>query len=186
MDREIPKGYCQCGCGGKTNIAPKTSKNDKWIKGEPKMFIGRHNSRGENHPMWKGGRQVLGTGYVKLYTPDGYVWEHIIVCEKALGKPLPPNAMPHHVNENRSDNRNENLVICQDKSYHNLLHRRMRALKACGHANWLKCGYCKQYDDPKNLRLIPKFSSQHHPECLRKYTRERRQNLKDKGVSKHG
>lgn len=185
MSQGIPKGYCQCGCGENTNIAPKTHKSSGRVKGEPIRFIDRHSSRGENHPMWRGGKSISGEGYVYIYMPDhpqsgkrNCVFEHILVCEKVLGKYLPPGVVIHHVNEDRTDNRPENLVICQDKAYHNLLHRRMKALRACGHADWLKCGYCKQYDDPKNLRLIPKSSSQHHTKCLREYMRERRENLK--------
>ena len=43
--QEIPYGYCHCGCGQKTKIAPKTSRHHGWIKGEPKRFINGHNAR---------------------------------------------------------------------------------------------------------------------------------------------
>lgn len=73
-------------------------------------------------------------GYVFLLAPehpranrDGYVFGHILVAEAALGKPLPPRAVVHHVNERRQDNWPTNLVICQDRAYHLLLHNRMRA-----------------------------------------------------------
>ena len=42
---EIPYGYCQCGCGLKTRLAPYNSTKDKWIKGEPIRFINGHQSR---------------------------------------------------------------------------------------------------------------------------------------------
>jgi hypothetical protein len=61
---------------------------------------------------------------------DGYVREHVLVAERALGKFLPPGAMVHHVNEVKADNRGANLVICENHAYHQLLHRRMRKLEA--------------------------------------------------------
>ena len=56
--------------------------------------------------------------------------EHVAVAEKSLGKPLPPGAVVHHVNEDKLDNRNSNLVICPDRAYHNALHAKMRAQSA--------------------------------------------------------
>ena len=142
--------------------------------------------------MWKGGR-IISNGYVLIHQPNhpkanlhGYVFEHTLVCEQALGKLLPINAIPHHVNEKKDDNRTGNLVLCQNKAYHNLLHRRMRALRACGNPNWHKCGYCKKYDDPKNLRLQPKYSAGHHVECSVLYLKKRREAKKNKGDSCNG
>ena len=45
-EKNIPYGYCQCGCGQKTNIATQTSHTYGWINGEPKLFIHGHNRRG--------------------------------------------------------------------------------------------------------------------------------------------
>ncbi len=38
----IPCGYCQCGCGEKTKIAPRTQTSRGWVKGEPMKYIHRH------------------------------------------------------------------------------------------------------------------------------------------------
>lgn len=130
---------------------------------------------------WKGGRIVDPEGYILVMSPGhsrakttGYVWEHILVCEKALGKLLPPGAIPHHVDGDRSNNKNSNLVLCQDQAYHNLLHQRQRALEACGHANWRKCWICKQYDAPQKL-IIRKNSGAFHRNCHAEYGKFRRQ-----------
>jgi hypothetical protein len=98
------------------------------------------------HPRWKGGRRLSAEGYVMVYvggTPL-YVFEHVLVVERALGHPLPLGAVIHHVNGNKTDNRGANLVICPDDAYHVELHRKLRVLKAGGdpHRDRLCC-QCK-------------------------------------------
>lgn len=44
----IPYGYCQCGCGQKTNIADRTRPSHKTIKGEPLRYIDGHHRRVPN------------------------------------------------------------------------------------------------------------------------------------------
>lgn len=51
-------------------------------------------------------------GYERASSTKQYV--HILVAEKALGRTLPKGAEVHHVNEDRADNRNTNLVICEN------------------------------------------------------------------------
>jgi hypothetical protein len=42
---EIPYGYCHCGCGQKTNVAPHNDKRHGTIKGEPQRYVFGHGSR---------------------------------------------------------------------------------------------------------------------------------------------
>lgn len=57
-------------------------------------------------------------GYRLIYRPDhpdahanGYVLEHRLVIEDAIGRRLLPNETVHHKNGNRADNRPENLEL---------------------------------------------------------------------------
>lgn len=45
QDPNIPYGYCWCGCGTKTNIAPWDSSRHGWVKGRPHRFIQGHQFR---------------------------------------------------------------------------------------------------------------------------------------------
>jgi len=42
---EIPYGYCQCGCGQRTRIAPRNNKQNKWVKGKPIKYINGHRNK---------------------------------------------------------------------------------------------------------------------------------------------
>lgn len=92
---------------------------------------------------------------VYIYSPDhpmknakGSVARSRLVCEKALGKLLPPKCVVHHVDENCRNDKNTNLVVCQDDTYHKLIHKRLRAFKACGHPEYEKCSRCNKWLNP--------------------------------------
>lgn len=130
----------------------------------------------EKNPNWRGGRYDRPDGYVALRRPDhpransqNYVMEHILVAEQVLGKYLPPRARIHHVNRDRGDNRPANLVICENDSYHKLLHDRLTALEACGNPNSIRCQYCGTFDDADNLYLRPGTRQGYHARCVREY-----------------
>ena len=114
---------------------------------------------------------VNHNGY-RLHSKKGEKkFEHVLVVEQALGKPLPSEAVVHHVDGDPLNNNPKNLVVCPNQEYHMLIHRRQRALDACGHADWLKCKYCKQYDAVENLYVNPKGYASHRA-CAAQYLRD--------------
>lgn len=138
-------------------------------------FVNGHQlkAKGPKSVNWRGGAYVRADGYRMVRQPEhprangnGYVREHILIAERALGKPLPEGAEVHHVNTVRRDNGRGNLVICQDHAFHALLERRGKALRECGNASWVKCRHCQQYDDPARMWVHPtKERIAQHREC---------------------
>lgn len=88
--------------------------------------------------MYKRTTRIRAHNGEGCYTADGYKvltvdgkqrMEHILIAEKALGKPLPPSAKVHHMNGNKTDNYSPfNLIVCPNQSYHMLLHARSKML----------------------------------------------------------
>lgn len=138
QEQQIPVGLCQCGCGQKTPIASRNDKWRGWKKGLPiKYFTGHAAShsakeRGKKISAKTIGKRFLFDGYIRIKTGSRqYEFEHVLMAEKALGRKLkyfgqghPDNQIVHHVNGVKSDNRNDNFLICTH-SYHVELHEKL-------------------------------------------------------------
>jgi len=147
---------CQCGCGERTNPAPFSDRRRGWVRGQPIAYLWGHGSRGRDHPQWRGGTTVTVGGYRLKHRPkhpraqSGYVREHVLVAEQALGHYLPDGAVVHHVDGDKLNNAPANLVVCADQAYHLLLHKRQRALLGCGDASAVQCIHCRRWFDPQS------------------------------------
>jgi hypothetical protein len=124
-----------------------------------------------------GYRWIAAKGHPRGIGATSYVAEHVLLAEKALGRFLRYPEEVHHVNGQKADNRPSNLVICPDRAYHKLLHRRADALKACGNADYRLCTYCKKYDSPDVLGIVPNRTSSgekvYHRPCAAAYQKSR-------------
>jgi hypothetical protein len=87
--------------------------------------------QGEKSASWKGGRVVASNGYVLIMVGKdhpladvrGYAYEHRVVAEQKIGRPLRMNDQIHHVNGIKSDNRPDNLEVCEGRAEHAVFHR---------------------------------------------------------------
>lgn len=61
-------------------------------------------------------RAMCGTGY------EGYVYEHILVAESMLGRPLLSDEVVHHLDFDKSNNTHTNLLVLYN-SQHSKLHK---------------------------------------------------------------
>ncbi len=126
-----------------------------WRKDWPKGYVG---VRRPNHPMadrW------------------GFVAEHRLVVEAAIGKPLRRSASVHHVDENRANNVGGNLLACDSEAYHKLIHKRLRAMAACGDPSAPRCRGCKSYH-PRSDRTSECSTSARQREKRAKQQRDQR------------
>lgn len=140
---------CECGCGNAAPISSRTERARGYVAGHPRRFIRGHNRE-----------RVATTShqYVMVRAPwhpraerSQCVAEHVLIAERALGRFLPDGAEVHHVDGDKKNNANRNLVICQDNVYHALLHFRAAVRARGGDPNtdkWCpKCGATKALSD---------------------------------------
>jgi galactitol-specific phosphotransferase system IIB component len=144
------KSLCECGCGFEPN------------KG--KRFLWGHNGRKKEGKVW-----LTAQGYMSRDKNGTSLLLHREIAEKVVEHKLSHKVHVHHVDENRSNNVNCNLVVCQGIAYHKLLHTRRNALLATGHVDWIKCNFCKKYDDPNKLFIFPNGKLHYHKKCRNEY-----------------
>lgn len=93
-------------------------------------------SKGKNHYNWNGGvwnfngyRYILKPEHPRAKSKKGYVAEHVLKMEKKLGRYLNYNAVVHHKNNNKIDNRLGNLLLFDNNSKHMSMHAKLRKKK---------------------------------------------------------
>lgn len=68
-------------------------------------------------------------GYLRTTINNKRVLQHRYKAEQVLGRSLKGKERVHHIDYDKTNNQNNNLVICPDDSYHRLLHARTDCIK---------------------------------------------------------
>ena len=79
----------------------------------------KNHSRGHKHHRWSNEKVISEHGYVKvrvgvghpLADPNGYAYEHAVVWVSAGNECPSGDLVLHHINEDKTDNRIENLKL---------------------------------------------------------------------------
>lgn len=111
----------QCGEEFQTYLSQIKNGGGKYCSYSCKF---KHQNIGRQNGNWKGGSFSVG-GYVAVSVgKSNRKYEHQEVAARALNRPLRADEVVHHINGNKQDNRNVNLLICS-RGYHHSLHQRM-------------------------------------------------------------
>jgi hypothetical protein len=122
----FPCAYCGKCVEKELNQIAKSATGRFFCDGSCSGAWRKRHHAGANNPNWKGGRPRLAAGYVRVNVGRdhpmadrvGYVLEHRYVMSQHLGRPLLDSEVVHHINQQRDDNRIENLELCASHDEH--------------------------------------------------------------------
>lgn len=130
-------GYSSTYLGKRYGVSPGTiirllRESKVWIR--PSIAVILHMCKRPQDPnRERRHRRIHGpkkspAGYTVVYAPEhpradrnGYVWEHVLVMEKELGRYLAADEVVHHIDRNKSNNDPSNL-LAMTKSQHAAIH----------------------------------------------------------------
>lgn len=117
--------YCSKPCSMKANNIKQKAYKQKWYlgtTGRTELLVRTSKER------WIHSKN----GYVMIKVDGELVYEHRVLAERALGRPLPKGVIVHHTKAPDDNHGLFKLVICPNQEYHLLIHRRAKEL---GHEN---------------------------------------------------
>lgn len=116
--------------GSKRTLKSLIQKNAKEWKVsrcvKNKEHLNQLHKTGKDSHSWKGGRVRHAKGYICCYAPNHprtnskYVFEHILVAEKKIGRFLKNDEVVHHIDGVKDNNRPDNLLVLS-RSEHTLI-----------------------------------------------------------------
>jgi len=109
-----------CWCGEGVYKSLSRLKRKAFCSIDCKSKYASKYASGENHSCWKLGEHINNYGYRIVHCKP----EHRTIVENIIGRKLKKDEIVHHINGNKTDNRNTNFLLCS-RSYHADLHKTM-------------------------------------------------------------
>jgi hypothetical protein len=125
--RSIGDGWKQARKNGKLkNLGSYRGENHHWygrkLTKEHREKISNA-SKGEKNIHWNNGVLTTVQGYRKIRVKETYIQEHRVNMEKSIGRELKKTEVVHHINEDKEDNKIENLFLFKSNKDHAYYHK---------------------------------------------------------------
>lgn len=170
-----PSGLCQCGCGQRTKLAPRSRKATGWVKGEPIRYLLYHYRFPKNpnqyivNPKtqcWEWQRAKDKDGYGKLRVNGVAVYAHRYYYEQKYG-PIPEGLTIDHLCRNRA---------CVNPEHMECVDIRENILRGQGHAaiNARKTHCIRRHPFDESNTYITKAGSRECRKCHKERMKKRR------------
>lgn len=109
----------------------------------------------DKHPRWKGGKYIDEHGYIRIWLGNKkWRYEHRLIMEKKINRPILRKEIVHHINGIKTDNRIENLELMSIKKHISEYHPHKRYSGAiitcviCGKQKYRKMSHIKRVKKP--------------------------------------
>jgi hypothetical protein len=128
---------CACGCGDWLDSPDSKGRRRRFIYGHQRRGViltlttRQRMSAGQLRRWDRTTARRIHRGWIQVKRPghphagaQGYILEHRIVMEAALGRYLEPHEIVHHIDQDRTNNDPANLMLLSSNAEHRRFHRR--------------------------------------------------------------
>ncbi len=74
-------------------------------------------------------KKIMKDGYIRIRVDNFFKYEHKWVVEQFIGREPTKNEVVHHINQIKSDNRIQNLMLFKNNAEHQKFHIKIKRFK---------------------------------------------------------